>query len=385
MKAKNKSFTTSFGDEILYVEGYRDLFKGFDKQFSTPEHYERKNRVPSVQSPGGFIPRFYRLAILLDFMASLGSDLNFGKVLDIGAGAAVQLRLLKGAGLADQADAIDLRDGTGDISDQQIKALWQKIQNQMMLKKMFPFFLERQRAPTNRGLYFGSENETYGYYIDSLYRIGLNKVSSDLVLDNYYVQDINLLNQTYDTLFSFNAIDYFELDEIFENASRLLKENGTFAFIVNYWWYPVNATTIIGHFPYAIQRLCKDDFFGYLEQWDLNETEFNAVRERYEYFSSSHPTVAGYCTAAQKHGFMNVGYRRLGSVELQNNRAIVSPSMLNRYNNTSLDEVLKNLHRFNSKVFFEDLNTSHVMMVFQKQPKASGFLGPHELSQIKKR
>lgn len=90
MIAKNKSFRTSFGDEILYVEGYRDLFKGFDKQFSTPEHYERKNRVPSVQSLSGFMPRFFRLAILLDFMASLGSDLNFGKVLDIGAGVITQ-------------------------------------------------------------------------------------------------------------------------------------------------------------------------------------------------------------------------------------------------------------------------------------------------------
>ena len=63
-----------------------------------------------------------------------------------------------------------------------------------------------------------------------------------------------------------------------------------FVFLVNYWWFPVNSTRLVGNFPYPCQRLEKDDFIKYInfcKDQDLSQ----AIKILYDIFDRGYSVI----------------------------------------------------------------------------------------------
>ena len=92
-------------------------------------------------------------------------------------------------------------------------------------------------------------------------------------IDNYIAGDIYKSDGTYDFISAFLCLEHFDLGALFPKVSSMLSHGGVFCFLTSSWWWPVNSTTIVGDFPYACQRLIRDDLKRYFEETHPDETE----------------------------------------------------------------------------------------------------------------
>ena len=161
------------------------------------------------------------------------------------------------------------------------------------------------------------------------------------------------------------CLEYFDLSKIFEKVSSLLQPDGIFFFIVNYWWYPVNSTEIVGGIPYACQRMTLSELKKHFELHFPGELP--DLEERYSYFHKGrHPTVGDYVDIADRVNLKLISAKRIIPNLEVSGRAAVGAKRLQRYKETQLSGVLADIHRFENKIALIDLETGWVMVAFRK-------------------
>jgi SAM-dependent methyltransferase len=195
-------------------------------------------------------------------------------------------------------------------------------------------------------------------------------------IDEYITGDFTSqeFEKSFDFISAFLCLDYFDLDTVLSKVHDILEPGGVFCFIVNYWWWPVNSTWIVGDFPYTAQRLTRDDLQRYFESEYPSEAE--NVLKRYDYFhKGEHPTLGEYVKRAHKAGFSLAGARRLTPVNDTHSKTPVTPNFIERFDETYLQDVLTDIHHFNEEVSLIDLKTSYVMGALIKPKSRSSSLG----------
>ncbi len=233
------------------------------------------------------------------------------------------------------------------------------------LKGILP--LNKMREIVTRRMkrdYLRSWEEKFGYVPDG-YITRFSSLSGDL--DNYLTKDIFTLSGKYDLITSFLTLSYFNTEKIIKKVSTLLDDGGIFTFTCDYWWYPINSTKISGDFPYACQRLERDDLKRYYEEF--HPSLATDVMKRYDYYSKIHPTIEDYRSIGKKNGLTMVASLRMapkGFLPVNNGPRGITPDILDSLEDVSLREILDEIHAFRPDVTLEDLKTCFILLAFSK-------------------
>ena len=108
----------------------------------------------------------------------------------------------------------------------------------------------------------------------------------------------------------------------------------------------------------------------YVKRFHKNELE--SIMKCYDYYGhgiDEKPTLNQYIAEAEKNNLSLVGYRRFMPQHSTNVSTPLPPTVLNQYEDTSLEDVLTNIRSFRSDVELVDLRTSYILPVFQKKTK----------------
>lgn len=315
-----------------------------------------------------FLGKFYEAAVLLDTLRSVGRTQRFRAALDIGSGPALQPRILKLVGCVDRLEAIDIYDGSRRCSDALLHRHARKLRvlyPLYRLQRLVPGALRRRIALLRKidtKLPLGVEG--MGHYPDE--RVYGGRFRRGGTLAAYHVGDVFAHQGRYGLVTSFMALEYFSFDKIAGKVSELLEPGGIFAFLVSYWWYPVNSTLLYGRFPYLVQQLATEEIMDYYAAVHP-ALPAASVAQRLGYSDPSRPTIADYERIAFAHDFVPLKTLRLHPDHTRNPRSILGPLAIDALPGWSLDAVLTNARRIKPDLALTDLMTSHVLMVFGKR------------------
>ena len=275
-------------------------------------------------------------------------------------------RFLIAKGIVKTADTFERFDYSNILNTKKLKAIYKRYRLWKFFKNT-PFDIKNQIKKFNQIYDYLCAN--FGYYPKKSSNFWNLKFIKEPEISNYYVGNIFEHDKTYDFVSAYSCLEYFKHDELFKKIFNLLNEDGIFVFIVNYWWWPVNSSSIIGYFPYASQRLERDDFIKYLKEFHEND-ESKDMLTRYDYFADGipqKPTLSQYISSAERQGLSLIGYNRLMPSVSTHPKTSLTPNSLDRCIDFQLKEVLENIHSFRKDATIEDLKTAHVMAVFKKK------------------
>ena len=315
-----------------------------------------------------YLGKTYEANLVLDTLRSAGKLRPFERALDIGSGPALQLRYMKMAGHIKHADAIDLYDGVSRCPDSTFISygLMQLALNSgYRIQGLIPCGLEsvsprlkklRQKYPIGVDEFSVRTDENFLTFYPRIRK----------TIDKFFVGDIYDLNGQYDLITSYMALDYFDFNEMAKKVATILTSGGIFAFIVSYWWYPINNTLLYGHFPYLLQQLEPREVLRYYREIHPNLNLAN-IEHRLGYSDQKRLTISDYQNIAFEHNLMPLTSVRLRPVADDNDRAIIGPVNINNNYGLSLTQVLNNVSGWKSGLSVLDLMTSHVLLVFERQ------------------
>jgi SAM-dependent methyltransferase len=312
-----------------------------------------------------FLGKAYEAVLLVDALERHGLRRRFGRALDIGAGAALQTRFMRACGLAAHNEAIDIYDGRARCPEGRFWRLLLAgvgLHAGFRLFSLLPAALQDALAPrARRNIPLGRVQ--FGLAPDTRHFTFAPRPGASL--DRYTVGDVFDCTGQYDLVTSFMALDYFDFDRIAAKVSSLLAPGGVFAFLVSYWWYPINNTLLFGRFPYLLQRLAPADALRYYREVHP-ALPIEGVERRLGYSDQRRLTVGDYEEIALSQGLRPVAAVRLHPDPYRNDRAVLGPFEIDRRPGSELARVLADARRWKPRLELADLLTSHVLMVFQK-------------------
>jgi len=363
---KSKAFRTSFGREIPFIDGYYDAHQ---------KGYLANAVVNNADWPPERRLSFWQLSkdvfeysLVVDFLDYLGIPMNWERLLDIGGAEGTMARLFRGEGKAKHTTVIEAVDKEYSLPDDLFMALFEDFQGIIRGGLSDP----RCQARGFRGLV-----NDFGYHPPKGSKFYNLSLRSDPVVDKYLVQDVYELNDRFDCITAFVCVPWFDLEKLFSKAYSLLTEGGVFCILQGCWWYPVNATLIVGDFPYACQRLHREDLKRYFDETRPEETERMLTRYDWYHQGKQRPTLDDFVDLAYNAGFSLLGARRFSPVCDTHDKTPVTPFAIDRYEGCNLKDVLDDIHHFRPDVRMMDLLTANMMMAFTKQPKCRDHLSQY--------
>jgi hypothetical protein len=353
-----RAFRTSFGREIEFVEGFFDPHRR--AYLDDPAHLFDNWPQDRRMSFWGFCRDVFEYAVMVDFLAQSGIPMDWERLLDIGGAEGTMARLFRGEKRAKHVTVVEANQQGFSLPDELFKTLFDDFQGVIRGGLTDP----RCRARGFRGMV-----DQFGYHPPRSSVFHNLDLRADPIVDQYRVQDIYKLEEQYDCATAFLCVPWFDLEQLFPKVYSLLSDSGVFCVLEGNWWYPVNATMIVGDFPYACQRLTRDDLGRYFDENRPDQTE--RVLKRYDWFhqGKQHPTLDDYVDLAHRAGFSLLAARRFTPACDIHEKTPVSPLVVDRYDHGYLDEVLADIHHFRPDVRLTDLHTAKMMMVFGKQPR----------------
>jgi SAM-dependent methyltransferase len=329
-------------------------------------HATKRNDIGLMQ----FLGKAYEVFLLLDLLSRHGLRRPFERALDIGSGAALHSRLLRTSGNVRHSEALDIYDGRRRCDDM---LFWRHTAALIALYGSLRLF--RCLPPGLQDVIAGARNRKLPVGVEAFSVRPAENVLTytprlGATLDAYHLADVFAVKGNYDLITSFMALDYFEFARIAAKVSELLDPGGVFAFLVSYWWYPVNNTLLYGRFPYALQRLSPDELLRYFRQVHP-DISFEGVERRLGYSDQKRLTISDYEDAAYDVGLVPIAALRLNPDTWKNQRSGPGPFQIARRRSSGFDRLLSDTRRWKPRVQLSDLLTSHVMLVFAK-PGASG-------------
>lgn len=315
----------------------------------------------------GFAGKFYETSLVLDVMRRAGLPRAFARGLDIAAGPALHIRLMRLLGVVGHSEAIDIYDGHGRCSEALLRSHARRhriLAEAHRGQKLLPHFVRRSVPKLARfDAKFPLGIEEFGHRPDAApYHQRLRPGPS---LDRYRVGNVFDLEEKYDLVTSFMGLDYFDFRGIVTKVFRLLNPGGVFCFIVSYWWYPINNTLLYGRFPYLVQQLNTAQALDYYGRCHA-DVSLPGISQRLEYSDQTRPTLTDYERIAQSEGYTHIASLRLHPNPEANPRAVVGPTAIDRIPGYALAEIAARAARVNPSVSVTDLMTSHVLMVFSR-------------------
>ena len=356
----NKIYKTKYGNSIQFVDGYMDAHKDlFINSVAKPDDIINAEKI----NYKGWVNDLFTYSMMVDMFDEFGIECKFNRSLDIGGAQGVLSRLMKAEGKTKWAACIEIRDMQNSINQFVFYKHYIKYRIRLLLSS---FNKLKMLAPGN--------NNKYGYFIKyrknhaAKYRV--KKLPS---IDDYIVGDVFQHNEKYDLITSIQSLGYFDLDEIFKKISELLEDGGVFFVLVDYFWYPVNSTRIVGDAPYMAQRLDEDDLLRYFSEFHPEMAA--SVKEKLSYcHKGNRPVISDFIKTADKYNLQLINCRRHTTpMQDSNIRTRYTPTFIDKHKNTKLTDILCDIKQYNSNVEIEDLQTTHISIAFRKINRNSTF------------
>lgn len=351
-----RTFNTKYGNEIEYVEGYRDKHN----TVSADQAFERftYNEYDNIMGFRGFLRDAFEYALLMDYIDSLDIDMNRNRALDIGGAEGAMSRFLKLEGRAEISKCIDIKNLENELTNKTFIRYAKFLKSLAKVRGLSDYL---KHTLIHHGV------KDYGYVPgkgSSLWNIDLERTPrlDEFIHGDFHQHDFEY---SFGLITAFLCLEYFDIELTFERVSSLLEKGGIFAFLVNYWWWPVNSTVIVGDFPYAAQRLERDDLKSYYEQ-EYPEL-VDDVLQRYDYFHKTDrkPVLNDYIERAHEHDLRLAGAQRLFPQSTTHPKTPVPPVELVKQGH--LTSTLRDIHEFRTDVSLADLQTAYVQCVFIKE------------------
>ncbi|NOS67693.1 MAG: methyltransferase domain-containing protein [Candidatus Peribacteraceae bacterium] len=373
----NKSFTTSFGRQIPFVEGYLEAHarNPWENDWSDQE---AEGFMTSPMSYSSFRKDLVEYAVARKFLHSLGVKGPWGSALEIGGREAVVARLIKGEG-TEYVETIDL------------KPYYKRLSTPLFKTRMRDVFAPKVRGIRVPRRLAGLANPKYYDWAQSQAReFGLQpdrnfgwdiKMVREPDLGTYTIGDVNTYDfkRKYDFVSAMGCLDYFDPEHLFKRVSSILNPGGIFVFLFEYWWFPVNTTDVVGHFPYVTQRLTRDDFIRYAAE-NFSAKEADWLLKRRDYYHQGNVLVPKqYCDIADKNDLYVLGEHRCMTLRNYFRRTSMTPYFLDQFEDSKLKDVMEDIKQFRGDVSLADLKTGFMMMAFEKR----GPRKPHVQERIK--
>jgi len=394
-----QSFITSSGDKVKFIDGLYEFFQkarksdyshletyykdlsvniagGADKlEYDyIRDKYNKKNKPITRLRLLGYAQRVARAYSFIRMLSDTRKTFPFSKSLDIGCGYAIQPRIMKGLGLVNEAVGIDLYDRCTSIDEKYLKKQQRRIHLYKYLEWMQNLTDKFSRISTSdlkRVLLerFPSPRTSYkngwGEMLDEgFYNL---KFVRDPHLDRFISGNVYELEEKFDLITSFSSLEYFDSESLFKKISDSLQEDGVFYVCVNNWWHP--GFHLGEHFPYAPQRLAKDEYLQYLHKYQPESV--NIAESWYNYFDPSHPTISDYIQTGNENGLIPLSIKShiRPSPFALDKRGVNSLGYL-EFHNESIEEVLSDIQRFRPDIRISDIIPFAFSIIFKKIDKS---------------
>ena len=334
------------------IPGFKELHgkRGSHRmKASYPPHNEIK---PLKYS--GFRGDARTFSMMLDFFHDANIRGPWESHLDIGGAEGYHASLFKAHDLTKLSDTIDVQ--TYESDNLKRRKFYLKFVFETRLQRV----LGREQDSGKFGLRFDPASRHFRY-----------PVFGRPIPDDTMIGDLFSLDRQYDLISAFLCLEYFDLHQVISKISELLTENGLFCFIVNYWWYPINSTGIVGGVPYAVQQFTLDELKLHFTTHFPEELPY--LEESYRYFHKGfHPILDDYIDICDRHDLKLISAKRIIPNLGRAPRTPWSPLVMQQHEETRLRQILPNIHRQDSRVSQLDLQTGWIMAAFQKMKTRSG-------------
>jgi hypothetical protein len=372
-------FETSNGRSIPILDGYYDAHKVKAQVFHAEHQSDGKTplvdrslkarirrnlsasgvkrqvgRIPRTllrKANGSYLKDAFEYGLVVDYLSSIGCGGPWDRLLDIGGAEGYIARLFKAEGRAKSAVCVDVVQNATTNAE-----MW-----------MHHYQYKRTKILNGRKALLKKLPNYFGYYPPSSGAYLNIKFKETPAIEEHVVGSALSVSGRFDLVTAFLCLEYFDLDEIFPKVQALLDDNGVFAMLVNYWWWPVNSTAIVGQFPYAAQRLSESDFHRYVSLFHSDLAEEYTRRYSYYHKGKQRPTVQDYLDAGRKHGLEPCGYLRLMPRRGGEPKTPLAPAVLGRMEGFRYADVLDDIACFRSGVTEIDLKTAYALCVFEKR------------------
>ena len=349
MRKMNK-FVTEFGHEIPLVQGYLESCGDFALNYYKQQDYDH-GLVKADNKPMDFgLPGkdWVNVSAMIHFMSRFGLLKKREKAIDLGGAEGTAMRLFKAAGIVEEATSVDIEDFSAQTGDGFFEDFIAFITNM----NIYPGVnADRIRASISQSKHI------FDHFADQPLESGLYvNFPNPPELDHDLHMSALEVTGKYDFVTVFSCFEYFDLDVALSKVREILNPGGLFVLQGEYWWWAVNSTGILGHFPYAGQRLSFSDLERYASE---HQPELlDAIQTKYHFYHQGkyRPTITDWFGLARKHGLRPVAVHRAQAK--QHHRLNLCPPTLFKMPWFDHREILRDIHYLNPSVTVEDLLTS---------------------------
>jgi len=361
-----KFFTMTNGKSIDFVSGYKNSHIKTNssvkhKNVSYHAFLEKvKKNIKYIYSDQLAYRGFYKdigvFCLVLDTLSKINLLKPYGRGLDIGGAEGGFARFLRGAGVVKHVTCNDYN----DLSYRLPKSLYIKYLLKFYVARFFNGKLPKFRIP-DLEINFGPTINNQTLKSQNFFKSG---IIDDFVVGDFMSFEAN--GQKYDFISSVLCMNHFNSKEKMSRVSELLEDDGVFFMIASNFWWIVNVTEIIGDFPYAQQRLTRDELQDYFIQNHPDEAK--DVIERYDYFHKSDhkPTLNDYIEDAKENGLTLVHAEYLIPTSSEHSKTPFPPQTMEKQGELDMLEVLEDVQRHRPDVRLLDLQAPYLIAVFRK-------------------
>lgn len=343
------SFVTEFGHEIPFVPQYFERNKGYAYYTKGTKLHEGLDVLKGDILPATAAAKdWVQFSSMYHFMERYGLLKPRRTGIDLGGAEGTIIRFLKASGFIEHATNLDIDDYTNIAGDDYFR-LFVEILGQIDSGTGSSF--DNIRESINQAKF------AFDHFPGTPVTTGMRtKLPGSTDLDQFLHKDVLDATGTYDFVTSSFCFDYLDLDSALPKVRNLLKDDGLFIGFFEYWWWPVNSTGILGHFPYAGQRLSFADLERYYDQHhpDL----INNLYFKYYYFheGKQHPTIDDWFDLARRYDLRPIAAERI--IPLRHKRLPDCPPQIFQHPWFDHREVLRDIHHLKPGVTVDDLFTS---------------------------
>lgn len=355
------AFVTEFGHKIDFVPGYYEANCAFAEASLGVSYSDLKQR-PKLTFEGDEsdisaaslkdLVWFSKLALFMDHW---GLWHKRSRALDLGGGRGATSAFLKASGLVAHAttqDLIDYSSVKGNYYDTFIADV------KAALGSGAPKHAEAAQAI--QGMKESFDLYPQHHLMTGIFQdfVGPARIDQRLHADIYEVEG------TFDLITSAAFFDALDIDRALSKVHDLLADGGVFVCLDEYWWWAINSSALVGHFPYVMQRLSYSDLEKYIAAH--HPAFLPGLKDRCDflYAGTTPPTINDWQAIAAKKGLRTVAIERI--MPLRHHRLRQCPPKLMYKPWFKSDEVLRDIRYRKPDVSFEDLLTSSFVIAMTK-------------------
>lgn len=344
-------FITEFGHKIPFVPGYFERNQDYAQYTKGTQLHDGLAKVAGdslgMAQP---IKNWVAFSSLVHFMARFGLPMKFGSGIDLGGASGTCIRLFKAAGIVDHGVNVDIDDYQHLVSEKFYRHVLEMFQDPEGRDENFRAHLQRSKDVYDHYSYRGLS--------DGLVRHFPNQPT----LDRNFHLDMLEVPGKYDFATSFYCFDYLEMNKVLAKVRDILNPGGIFAGYVEYWWWPVNSTGIVGHFPYAGARLSLNDLKRYYAEHHPDLMANLDLKYNYFHEGKQHPTINDWFDLGRRNGLRPLAVERV--IPKTHHRLTDCPPRIFASPWFDEREVLRDIHCLKPDVTVDDLFTSGLRIAF---------------------